>query len=564
MNKCHTPITWVNDQAPAINDTHLNQYDGELDTLDDRIITLDSTKALQSDLLLAFKDVALNSSTGVITFTLFNNTTKTIDTLLEKIAINFDYDDDPTSPHYQNLIIELEDGSYKYIDMSALITEYEFVNSSTIAWTIGNDGSVSASVIDGSITSTKLDPTFAVTISNAEANGLKSEGWAVGEQNGTPVTSGSPYYQNNAKWYKEQAQAIAGQTLGGLTDVTITTPQNGDLVEYNNGDWENSSRVNENINSLIDVCGSKNKLLNIAASETVNGITFTVNSDKTITVSGLASAEANHFLFTTGIVLPLETGLTYELTGCPQNSGGMHLRVRERTEAWRDNSDDGNGKTIPLAVGSYIQGAVITIDSGTNISTPVVFKPMLRLSSILDDSYVPYGEAKFAARKDLTSIIATGATNTTGATIPDGVCFYLNGVLCRAIADIANNASFTKNTNYVETTVTNEANKGYVLIPADGTKTARQMLDSLYAQIDRSKLSSKSMIRYNNDYFFISYINATSIVCSALFVDYVNSKDITKTMQLLASNSNRYVHDGSFINESNNYVPNGGFVGIYY
>lgn len=57
-----------------------------------------------------------------------------------------------------------------------------------------------------------------------------------------------------------------------------------------------------------------------------------------------------------------------------------------------------------------------------------------------------------AKRVDLTSIIATGSTNTTGAQIPYGAYFYLNGVFCRAIADIATNATFTKNTNYIETT----------------------------------------------------------------------------------------------------------------
>ena len=252
MNKCHVPITWVNDQTPAINDTHLNQYDGELDTLDDRIITLDTTKALQSDMLLAFKDVSLNSTTGVITFTLFNNTTKTIDTLLEKITINFDYDDDPTSPHYQNLIIELEDGTYKYIDMSALITEYEFTDSSTIDFTV-TSGAVSASVIDGSITATKCDPTFALAITDAEANGLKSEGFANGTQNGTPVTSGSPYYENNAKYWKEQAQAIASQTLSGLTDVSIFSPTDGQVLAYDDGknEWTNSTLI-RTIASLDD------------------------------------------------------------------------------------------------------------------------------------------------------------------------------------------------------------------------------------------------------------------------------------------------------------------------
>ena len=33
----------------------------------------------------------------------------------------------------------------------------------------------------------------------ATTQALKSEGYAVGEQNGSPVTSGSPYYENNSK-----------------------------------------------------------------------------------------------------------------------------------------------------------------------------------------------------------------------------------------------------------------------------------------------------------------------------------------------------------------------------
>lgn len=59
-------------------------------------------------------------------------------------------------------------------------------------------------------------------------------------------------------------------------------------------------------------------------------------------------------------------------------------------------------------------------------------------------------------KTDITSILATGATNTTGATITKGTYFYLDGVLCRAKADIAVNASFTLNTNYESVTVGNE------------------------------------------------------------------------------------------------------------
>ena len=161
--------------ASPIIDTELNRNEVSVDTVDDRVITLDTTKAEQSDLLQAFKDVSLDSTTGVITFTLFNNTTKTIDTLLEKIAINFDYDDNPSSPHYQNLIIELEDGTYKYIDMSALITQYEFTDSSCISWTIGNDGSVTANIIDGSITGAKLQPNYLADCLSAKSGAESAE-----------------------------------------------------------------------------------------------------------------------------------------------------------------------------------------------------------------------------------------------------------------------------------------------------------------------------------------------------------------------------------------------------
>lgn len=43
-------------------------------------------------------------------------------------------------------------------------------------------------------------------VTDADASALEAEGWAVGEQGGTPVASGSPYYENNAKYYAGEAQ----------------------------------------------------------------------------------------------------------------------------------------------------------------------------------------------------------------------------------------------------------------------------------------------------------------------------------------------------------------------
>jgi hypothetical protein len=58
----------------------------------------------------------------------------------------------------------------------------------------------------------------------AGSSALKSEGYAVGTQQGEPVTSGSPYYQNNAKYYAEEAAAVeasAEQEIGTAKNAAL-------------------------------------------------------------------------------------------------------------------------------------------------------------------------------------------------------------------------------------------------------------------------------------------------------------------------------------------------------
>ena len=85
--------------------------------------------------------------------------------------------------------------------------------------------------------------TATTSASSASTNGLKSEGYAVGKQNGTDVPSGSEYYHNNAKYYKEQAEAAAAQLdaekiLGDFAHYESTTTASrpykvGDFLTYN-------------------------------------------------------------------------------------------------------------------------------------------------------------------------------------------------------------------------------------------------------------------------------------------------------------------------------------------
>ena len=245
MQKAYNRIIWHNkpDTRSPINESNLNRMDIGLDTVDDRVITLDTTKANQTDLLTCVASIGFNQSTGILTITLQNGTSTTIDTGLSKLAVNFDYDDDPTSPHYEQLVLEMKDGTYKYIDLSALINQFEFDNTTTVAFTVdAQTGHISAIVPDGSITESKLQPNFLADCrtektqaqaaragaetaeSNAEDFKEAAEAWANGEINGVPVPDTHPAHNNNAKYYKDLANPT---TFKALTDVTTDQSFNG-------------------------------------------------------------------------------------------------------------------------------------------------------------------------------------------------------------------------------------------------------------------------------------------------------------------------------------------------
>ena len=240
MQKAHDPsknskwVDYPDIESPIIAD-ELNRHETELDTIDSRVVVHETTKANQVDLLTCVASITLNNTTGILTITLKNGSSTTIDTGLSKLAVNFDYDADPTSPHYEQLILEMADGTYKYIDLSALITQFEFVNSATITWTVGNDGTVTANIINGSITEAMLETNFLANCrievakaqgyaDSAEESAEDSEAWAVGKRNGQDVPSTDETYQNNAKYYAEQAAQGAGVlTFNGRNGNVLPT-----------------------------------------------------------------------------------------------------------------------------------------------------------------------------------------------------------------------------------------------------------------------------------------------------------------------------------------------------
>lgn len=161
MNKVYARIHWENypSDATPLNEANLNKIDGAADELDNRIIVLDASKFDKTEAAKLVKGIEFDRATGVFTITQYNGATMVIDTMLEKLAVNFDYE-----PVTQKLVITLDDGTVKYIDLSALITQYEFLDSDTVAFSVNSAGKVTAIVKEGSIGEKHLRPNYLADI----------------------------------------------------------------------------------------------------------------------------------------------------------------------------------------------------------------------------------------------------------------------------------------------------------------------------------------------------------------------------------------------------------------
>lgn len=112
---------------------------------------------------------------------------------------------------------------------SAKTTAVNSANTATNAKTAAENAKTSA---ESSASSAET------SAQNAAQDAEDAEAWAVGQRNGVNVPSTDPAYQNNAKYYKDLAQAASG---GGVLSVNGKTPNDSGTVTLVAGDINTSS-----------------------------------------------------------------------------------------------------------------------------------------------------------------------------------------------------------------------------------------------------------------------------------------------------------------------------------
>lgn len=201
------------------------------------------------------------------------------------------------------------------------------------------------------------------------------------------------------------------------------------------------------VTSLKNYLVGKSSVAPIEADPTDSSASYSIGDQfyiSNVLYEAIASI-SQHDALVVGTNIKLADDLTTQIksitdmTGATSIANGVHGLVPQPLIADKDKFLKGDGTW------GDVSSSISTL-TDVNLTT-LANKDVLRYNSTSQKWENDQLNDK-ADKTDLTSTIATGAINTTGAPITDGTYFYKDGVMSRAIADIAENATFTLNTNY--------------------------------------------------------------------------------------------------------------------
>ena len=214
-------------------------------------------------------------------------------------------------------------------------------------------------------------------------------------------------YQNGQTTEVSIADLISGlaskdaveELQSQIDDLTtlIETELDSNTVEGTEIDISDSAEYRSKIEVEGDTyqkqLSGKNLIYPTAELETVtsNGITFTPVYDEDgyllyINANGIATSDTSYDFISTSNRLTLPAG-TYLLNGCPNGSQTTYyINFSARNITLLTNYSGDSTMNLSSQDDMWLQ---IKVKEGTTLSN-VQFKPMLRLSTITDDTYEPY------------------------------------------------------------------------------------------------------------------------------------------------------------------------------
>lgn len=216
--------------------------------------------------------------------------------------------------------------------------------------------------------------------------------------------------------------------------------------------------VDEGAKNFLDISVSTLKKYNTVSSAvwdgpsyTQNGITYAVNSDGTISVSGMATSTSFMVLANRTYLNTKITRGRYSISGCPTGGGSSGATYRIFCLNPNANISNGYTDTGNGYIGEFYYdnskdcNIAIGVGAGCVITDPVVFKPMLCTAAdwAVSQKFVPYAMSNVeltAEVKNITPTIIKDQSTSVGTSytlISSLTQTTTSGKLCRISAIIA-------------------------------------------------------------------------------------------------------------------------------
>lgn len=165
-----------------------------------------------------------------------------------------------------------------------------------------------------------------------------------------------------------------------LTDFSIM------LSSETDTSWEQyGASPSPDYRSKIENIEGRNILQNKQKTQTINGVTFTVNKDKSVSIKGTVTADASFYFYTSSNYLMLKKG-TYTLSGVNGGSSTSYKMLIYKTDWTFIGQDIGNGVTFTLEEDANVF-IYIWVKNGITVNTTVY--PQLEGGTVATP-YVPY------------------------------------------------------------------------------------------------------------------------------------------------------------------------------
>lgn len=300
-----------------------------------------------------------------------------------------------------------------------------------------------------------------------------------------------------------------------LDDETVYT-QEGDSFGASD-----MNAVNSEVNEVVNNLGAKNMLPNNATSQVVAGITYTINSDGSITISGTSTASNGIILSSNQL---LHKGTYKTTTGQTQEEDADAFIYVQDTNTQRVISRS-NDLEVPsqftLANDTLVNYGV-WVDVGKTVN--VTIYPMVRPASIADDTYAPYAQTN----KQLTDNLS-------------GFKFYPTGT--QLVALVADDSYYT------------DTNGKYVL--ADST-TGQSMIDNVTYKALASTEDCHGEVGADTASPFSSGVDLENISIQGVtanrsFTAIIGHKYLVSVVTYFTGSTYPSISGGTIINESSVY-----------